>query len=267
LKNFYVLAEALEYVEEHLCEKMTAEEIAASCYVSLSSLQKLFRYAFHIGLAEYITRRRMSHAAQMLVSSDRSVLEIALLYQYNSHEVFCRAFQKTWKCTPSMFRRQWKFTGLFPKLDFEYEKDGRSLSMKRKYDITELYDYLKQKADTYVVCFDMVHMLEINEKYGTEAGDKAIVECLRRIDEAALDDMLTYRIGGDEFVLVTGYSELEQAQKIARKILESNGQTIEQEGILVPVSMRAGYALMKGTNVKYAELYSQLNEAIEASKL
>ncbi len=267
MKNFYVLAEAVQYIEDHLCEKMTAESIADACYVSLSSLQKLFRYAFHIGLMDYVTRRRMTHAANLLVNSDMNILDIAMKYQYNSHEVFARAFSKTWNSTPSVFRRQWTFTGLFPKLDFDYSEDGRSLSMKRKYDITELYDYLKQKENTYVVCFDMVHMMEINDRYGREAGDKAIVECLRRIDEAAKDGMLTYRIGGDEFVLVTGYERLEQAQEIAGRVLAANGQTIEQEGTAVPVSLRAGYVLMEGSNVKYGELYTKFNEAINASKV
>ena len=47
----------------------------------------------------------------------------------------------------------------------------------------------------------MVELMHINDTYGHSAGDIAIAECLRRIDEAAGDDMLPIRIGGGEFVL------------------------------------------------------------------
>ena len=66
---------------------------------------------------------------------------------------------------------------------------------------------------------------------------------------------------------MTGYERLEQAQEIAGRVLAANGQTIEQEGTAVPVSLRAGYVLMEGSNVKYGELYTKFNEAINASKV
>ena len=45
MKNFAVLTEAIYYIEEHLCDPLTREEAATYCHVSLSTLEKLFRYA------------------------------------------------------------------------------------------------------------------------------------------------------------------------------------------------------------------------------
>jgi AraC family transcriptional regulator len=155
LKNFYILTDAINYIEDNLCNELTLEEIAKASYSSLSGLKKLFGYAFHLGLKEYISKRRMTHAAYDLVNSGLSITGIGLKYQYNSPEVFTRAFFKVWHTTPSAFKKQWRFTGIFPKLLFEY--DGGKFMSRRKVDLSELYDYLKSRTNSYVLCFDMIN--------------------------------------------------------------------------------------------------------------
>lgn len=91
--------------------------------------------------------------------------------------------------TPAQFRREWTFSGIFPPIDLREYTGGNTMSGKR-FDISELYDYLKSKANTYVISFDIVNLLPINENIGRDAGDKVILEALHRIDNAADDDML-----------------------------------------------------------------------------
>ena len=64
MNNFMVLTESINFIEDNLCEPITREDIAAHCYVSLSKLEKLFRYALHISIKDYISRRRMTQAAK-----------------------------------------------------------------------------------------------------------------------------------------------------------------------------------------------------------
>jgi len=40
MKNFYVLTDALKYIEDNICEEIDSQNVADSCNVSLSSLQK-----------------------------------------------------------------------------------------------------------------------------------------------------------------------------------------------------------------------------------
>lgn len=132
--------------------------------------------------------------------------------------------------------------------------------MDRKFDSSELYDYIKANINTYVISFDMKGLMPINDTYGSEAGDKAILECLKRIDSVADKNMVAFRIGGDEFVLCTGLSDKDKVGEIAAKILAFNGGTVEQDGIKIPVAMRAGAAKIQGRNVRYSELFTKLNE-------
>lgn len=114
MNNFEKLSAILEFIEENLTEDITAELCAKRCGYSLSSVQKMFRHTFHIGVSDYISRRKLTAAAKELLKSESPILEIALKYGYNSHEVFTRAFMRLWGVTPSEFRRKRALFRNFP---------------------------------------------------------------------------------------------------------------------------------------------------------
>lgn len=260
MNNFEILSVSLEYIEENLVSGVTAEQCAEWCGYSLSNLQKLFRCVFHIGISDYISRRRLTLAAGELIQTDESVLDIALRYGYNSHEVFTRAFIRLWGISPSKFRKSSRFSEIYPKLDVAAEvkdKEGNIImTSKKRFDVSHLYEFIRQHRGKYVLCFDMVHLMYINETFGHAAGDIAIAECLRRIDEVSDDTMLPIRIGGDEFVLITEFTGLEDAQAVARKILSLNGGTVKHAEHEFEVSMRVGYVVIPDGNVRYSDLFN-----------
>lgn len=259
-----MLTDAVNYIEDNLCNDISQEDIAKVCYSSLSSLQKLFRYTFNYSIKEYISKRRLTSAAKDLVDSEMTITEIAMKYQYNSPEVFTRAFSKLWGTPPSNFKSKWKFTGIFPKLIVD-NQGGNIIMTGKKVDISELYDVLREKQDTYILCFDIVGLTSINE-ISYEVGDKAILECLRRIDDAADEDMLLFRIGSDEFTLVTGLTEACKAEELAREVLSLNGSAVSCNGRDVPVSMRVGATRLKGNSLRYSELFMNLHTAINNTR-
>lgn len=253
------LTDALEYIEASLCGEISQEDCAKAACCSLSGLQKMFKYVFHMSVGDYITRRRLSRAADELQQGEKSVLEIAMSYGYGSAEAFTRAFTRLWGVTPTAYRKEWSFSKLCPRLDLprKFMYNGEMI-MTNKFDISELYDYIREKKDTYILSFDTARLMEINNTYGRTAGDKVILECLHRIDEQCADGMVMFRIGGDEFVLVTGLSDKAAVQALADKILSHNGSTITHEGAEIPVSMRAGAVLLDSGTPRYQELFSRL---------
>lgn len=265
MESFAVLTKALNYIEQNLCEDISQEDIARHCSYSLSSLQKMFRSIFRIGIGDYINRRRISSAANDLLQTDATILDIALKYGYNSHEVFTRAFSRIWGETPSEYRRKRSFSEIFPKLDFPVKKiysGGDIVENKKKFDVTSLYDYLKEMDGTYILSFDMVRLMALNDTYGSAAGDLAIAECLKRIDAEKGDDMLMFRIGGDEFVLLTCSNDINTAKEIGSKILKHNGETVSYKGTDIPVALRYGIMLLESKrNLRYGELFTKLVDA------
>ena len=267
--SFAIFVTALGYIEANICENVSQEEIAAACYVSLSSLQKLWKYCTHYSLKEYISKRKLTLAGRDLLMEGSSVLDVAMKYGYNSHEVFTRAFTKVWGISPSKFKKHWRGScELYPRLNSEYaERNDHMENMRvKKYDISEFYDYLKSQKGTYVLCFDIQQLMHTNETLGREAGDKVILEAFRRINSAAEDNMTCLRLGGDEFAMITESNDTEYVSSIADRVLSQNGGTVSYSGGEVAVSMRCG-AVKIGEHLRYSVLCRDFNEVINKARL
>lgn len=264
MKNLLILTEAIEYIEQNLTEPLKREDIAAHCYVSLSSLEKLFSYALHTSIKTYIDKRIMTNAAKDIISSEYSVTDIAMKYQYSSVEVFTRSFKRVWNVNPSQFKESWKFTGIFPKINYQYEKGDDLYMARKRVDMSEAYDYLYSKKGSYALCFDVKHMMQAND-ISRKAGDLMILEAASRIDKEASEDMLLLRIGGDEFTLITGLHDMEEAQKIADSVLSKNGQSVIYETHEIPLILYCGITKVP-EQLRYSEFFGLLPETITNSK-
>lgn len=269
MKNFCIFADAVNYIEENLCSPIAQEDIAAACYCSLSSLQKVWRYCSHTSLKEYIAKRRLTRCAEDIVHTKMTLTEIAMKYQYNSPEVFSRAFCKLWGVSPSRFKENWRSTGIFPRIIPDEHKLEGGRYMGRRVDISELYNELQAAGgDTFVLCFDIVNFDSVNKNYGRAAGDSVIREVFHRIDVVADDKMTAFRIGGDEFALVTGLSDKAEADGVAQKIIALNGKAHGYDGKEIPVSVRVGAVKLNcgGHSVRYSELFDRMQNAINETR-
>lgn len=243
MERLRVLTEALAFIEVRLCGEVTPEEVAAHVGYSLSAMQKMFRHALNMGLADYITRRRVTLAASELLTTRDTVLDIALRYGYGSHEGFIRAFRRIWGETPSRFRQHRGFADIYPPLEL-LEHDEGGMTMTKQFDSTALYDAMRDRSGTWAVAFDTRHLSVVNRDYGRAAGDLVIAECVRRIDEARSEGMVFFRIGGDEFILLTGETDEAAARRVAEKVTAHDGETIDFGGTAIPVGMRAAFMLL-----------------------
>ena len=264
-RTLSALTSALEYIEQNLCEPITREDIAAHCAVSLSMLEKLFRYALHCSIKEYMTKRRVTQAAHDLLHTDLRVIDIAMKYQYNSPEVFCRAFQRVWNTRPSQFKARWRFAGIFPRRAYEY-REGEDMDVARKrVDITEAYSFFKERRGTYVICADIRELIPINN-LSRKAGDLAILETAMRLDRVATDDMLVLRVGGDEFALITGLSDLQAVVELQSSLAAMNGQTFEFEGKAIPLSLWLGLTVIPDDSLRFRDFFEEMHRTITDSK-
>lgn len=111
---------AFEYIEDHLKEKVSLEEIASYSGYSVHHLHKIFSAGFGDSLRGYIRKRRMTEAAYEIVNSKKSILSIAIDYCYESQEAFSRAFLKAYNLTPGEFRNKKLFYSIRNKIDVDY---------------------------------------------------------------------------------------------------------------------------------------------------
>lgn len=258
-----VLMNVLEYIEENIAGELSVEDVSRNCGISLSWLQKRFKYAFHMTVKEYILRRRFTCAARDLLTTDESILDIALKYGYSNHESFTRGFQQVWMITPNEYRKERHFSGHTPKLSALLLNNLEDDNMSRmKYDLTELYDVLKERKDNAYVCADIKHLMWINDNIGHKAGDAAILEAMRRIDAACSDDDIFLRIGGDEFVVFTGSSDPAHAEEIAAKVRDCH-DTITVDGKEVTVEVLAGAFVGFPGRVDAKNVFDEISRKID----
>ncbi|MCM1044251.1 MAG: helix-turn-helix domain-containing protein [Candidatus Gastranaerophilales bacterium] len=264
MQNIEILVMALAYIEDHLCDEIKTEDVAAVCFCSKSTLEKLFRGVHNISVHEYIVRRRMMLAAKKISQHpELSILDIALEYGYSAHESFARAFEQIWNCKPSEFRNR-KFTELFPRLHIPPQKGDHYMMQRKHIDISELYDLFQERKDCFFVLCDIKHMSPINE-ISRKAGDLAILEQMRRMTLASGEEDIVFRIGGDEFCVLTASSDAEYAERIAERIRSMNGQTFPYEDREIPLSLHVTTVKLSECH-RYEEVFAGLHNAIKESK-
>lgn len=264
MNNIEILAEALDYIERNLSHDIKTSDVARACYCSKSTVEKLFRYAIQISVHDYVIRRRMMLAARMILKKQSgSLLDIALFCGYSTNESFSRAFKSVWNCNPSEFKGKDSFYELYPRL-YPPVPNGGAI-MRRNVDISEMYDLFCQRRNCYFVCCDIKELIPINE-ISRKAGDHAILEAMNRMSRAAGPEDIVFRIGGDEFVILTAEENIEYAENICSKIRQYNGNTFLFDNREIPLSLHVSCCKYEGDNLKYNELYKQLQIHIDGNK-
>jgi len=95
---------ALWYVESHLADALSLDDIAAIGGVSRFHMVRSFAAATGFSVMRYVRARRLSEAARALAGGAPDILTLALEADYGSHEAFTRAFRDHFGVTPELVR-------------------------------------------------------------------------------------------------------------------------------------------------------------------
>ena len=134
-KQIRNIASVIAYIEAHLTQKLNLDILAEAMHYSKYHLHRIFTDTVGLTIHDYIQRRRLSEAAKLLIFSEKSVLDIALLAGYESQQAFTDAFTRMYKLPPAKYRENEEFYPL--QLRFEFEGNYRMLNEKKevRYDI------------------------------------------------------------------------------------------------------------------------------------
>ena len=93
------------YINEHLTESLTLDELAAKFYVSKYYLLHAFKEYANLSVHQYIISKRIIHA-QILLQDGVSPGEAARDSGFNDYAGFYRAFVKQTGMTPQQYNRR-----------------------------------------------------------------------------------------------------------------------------------------------------------------
>ena len=264
MENLGLLIEALEFIEKNLASPIRTESISEHLHCSKSTIEKLFKYVNNISIRDYIIRRRMSRASRDLVKNpDRSLLDIGMEYGYGSNEAFTRAFQSVWQVSPSEFRKNPSEFELFPGYRIERELlEDKKMTDRKKVDISELYDCIKERKGCFLILGDIKGLIPINE-ISRKAGDLAIITSLKRMEQAAGSEDVVFRIGGDEFVILTDSTDEAYAKKLCGEIVSHNDECISWDGNEIPLTLYVKAVRYEGGSaLRYSDFFTMLHSEI-----
>ncbi|MDN3714799.1 helix-turn-helix domain-containing protein [Vibrio breoganii] len=102
------ITRALEYVNEHYTQRITADEVANYCGCSVFYLPKLFRNHMDMSYQDYLTFKRIEHAKKLLAKPGHcKIAGVAYDSGFVDDTYFCRIFKKKTSLTPTQYRRQY----------------------------------------------------------------------------------------------------------------------------------------------------------------
>lgn len=97
---------AIGYIQEHLAEKISIEELCHAVGTNPSTLNYRFRRAMDCSAGQYILRERIRLAERLLLGTSYRVAEIAARCGFENLYYFSNAFRKQMGVSPTQYRAE-----------------------------------------------------------------------------------------------------------------------------------------------------------------
>jgi len=96
----------VDYIEQHLAERITGEDLAGLIDVSIGQLFKAFKASVGIPPLQYVASRRLEFVCLLLRTSPESLSQIAVTAGFYDQSHLCRVFRRVLGVTPAAWRRE-----------------------------------------------------------------------------------------------------------------------------------------------------------------
>lgn len=100
-----ITEEIILFIEDHLEQELSLEEIARTLNYSKYYVARAFKENTGMTLHKYIQGRRLNEAARKLAHTGQPIIEVAFNAGYGSQQAFTQAFRQEYQCTPQEYRR------------------------------------------------------------------------------------------------------------------------------------------------------------------
>lgn len=95
----------LNYINENYSQQITLDNLAEKYFLNKSYICRIFRKTMGISLVTYLQYKRILEAQNMLLNSDKSIIDIAMDCGFSNVQHFYRVFKKITNLTPSEYKK------------------------------------------------------------------------------------------------------------------------------------------------------------------
>ena len=110
-----------------------------------------------------------------------------------------------------------------------------------------------RNRDLVFYLIDIDHFKRVNDQFGHKIGDEVLAEVARRINSAARLSDAVIRWGGEEFLLLSRYTDRKEAHILANRVLDSVGckpYRIECAEAQMSITCSVGWAVFPWTELE-----------------
>lgn len=104
ITNMKIMQDVLEYLDVNYMHAITLADAARQANMSLFYFSRFFKSLSGMSYIAYLNNIRVNQAEQLLLSTDQSILDIALDCGFNNIRTFNRVFKQVKQRTPSELR-------------------------------------------------------------------------------------------------------------------------------------------------------------------
>ncbi|WP_159888355.1 response regulator transcription factor [Paenibacillus puerhi] len=105
------IRQAVQFIEEQLHEPLGMSDIAAQIHLNPSYFSSLFKEQTGLTFSEYVTRKRLQKAKELLVQTRIPVADISDRVGYQTAKYFIKLFKDYEGISPTQYRKQTAVTG------------------------------------------------------------------------------------------------------------------------------------------------------------
>ncbi|AGT32219.1 chemotaxis protein CheY [Geobacillus genomosp. 3] len=98
--------EAIQFIDQHLKEDLSLKDVAEHVHLNPSYFSTLFKEQMKLTFSEYMTRRRMQRAKELLIATKMTISEIAEECGYKTPKYFIQLFKEMEGETPNSYRKR-----------------------------------------------------------------------------------------------------------------------------------------------------------------
>lgn len=209
------LKKAIDFMEKHLMEEISADDVANEVNISPFYLQRGFKIMTSYSIGEYLRCRRLYMAALDVIANREKVIDLAYKYGYDTPESFTKAFTRFHGASPMQLRKECRKVKTFLPLkivvsiqggndmDFTVEKmDGfKVIGFERRFTAEDSYakipEFWDECRDGKLYCMKDLW----NGKKPETPVEKAICDCAVGefgicIDDTGIPGVFRYMIAG-----------------------------------------------------------------------
>lgn len=99
--------DAIQYMNDHLADQISLEDIATHSHMTKYHFDRMFQKRTGLSPWDYFTKLRIEHAAHLLLTTEKTVTEIASECGYQNANYFHKVFRKYVSVSPLSFRKSY----------------------------------------------------------------------------------------------------------------------------------------------------------------